>query len=78
MCAEFEGNPITRLHFMAVFCKCAKRKKIKENDQIFEGLYFRIGWHDLLQMWFVSPNKPVPVQLIWSCLVKRPWSYERA
>jgi len=29
MRAKFEGNPITRLHFMAVFCKCTKRRKRK-------------------------------------------------
>jgi len=36
------------LHFMAVFCKSVKRRrkekrKNKENEQLFEGLYFRNG-----------------------------------
>ena len=27
MCAKFEGNPMICLHFMAFFCKYAKRRK---------------------------------------------------
>jgi len=56
-----------------------KKKKNEENEWLYEGLYFRNGWCDLLQIWYVfSPNMPAPAQLIWSCLVKRPRSYEHA
>ena len=80
MCAKFEGNLITRLHFIAVFCKCAKRKRKKgkeekkneKKERFFEGLYFRNGWRNLFQAYM-----PAPTQRIWSCLVKRPRSYER-
>jgi len=77
MCAKFEGNLIRRLYFMAVFCKCANRrkkkeKKNKENEQLYEGLYLRNGYFVL------SPDMPAPAQQIWSYLVKRTRSYERA
>ena len=46
MHAKFEGNPVTRLRFMAVFLQvCEKKKKKKEfkkneeNERLFEGLY---------------------------------------
>jgi len=29
--------------------------------QLFEGLYFRNGWRDLLQIWYMfSPDMPAP------------------
>ena len=64
MHAKFEGNPITRLRFTAVFCKYAKRRtKNKENEQLFKGLYFRNSWRDLLQIWYAfSPDMPAPAQ----------------
>ena len=48
MHAKFEGNLITCLHFMAVFCKCAKRRKNKKNEkkknqQFFECSYLRMA-----------------------------------
>ena len=33
MCAKFEGNPITCLHFMALFSKCAGRK-IRKSEEL--------------------------------------------
>jgi len=55
------------------------REKKKENEQLFEGLYFRNGWRNLLQIWYVfSPDMPAPAQQIWSCLVKKTRSYECA
>jgi len=68
MCAKFEGNAITCLCFIAVFFKCANgrkkgRKNPKENEQLFEGLYLRNSWHDLLQIWYVfSPDMPALAQ----------------
>ena len=54
MCAKFEGNPITCLSFMAVFCKCAKRKGRKKTKKMSnflkayisgmaDAIYFRSG-----------------------------------
>ena len=48
MRAKFERNLNKYLHFMAVFCKCVKRSKKEENEQLFEGSYFRNCWHDIL------------------------------
>jgi len=63
------------LFYDSFFYKCAKEK----NDNLFEDLYFRNGWCDLLQIWYVFfPNTPAPAQWIWSSLVKRSWSYEHA
>ena len=60
MCAKFEDNLITHLHFMAVFLQvCKKFKRIGKSKEENEGLlkahtvYLRIGWHDLLQIWCV-------------------------
>ena len=63
MCAKFNRNLITHLHFLAVFCKYAKgRRKIRENEWLFEGSYLRNGWQDLLQIQYVfSPNMPAPL-----------------
>jgi len=58
--------------FLQVCEKKKKTQKTKENERLFEGLYFRNGWRDLLQIWYVfSPDMPAPAQQIWSCLVKR-------
>ena len=78
MCAKFEGNLITRVCFMAVFCKCAKRRERKrknqENEQLFET--YISGMADA-QIWYMFfPNMPAPAQQIWSCLVKKPRRYE--
>ena len=63
--AKFEGNLIMHLHFMAVFCKRAKKEEKKPKKILFEGLYFKNGWHDLLQIWYVfSPNLSAPAQQI--------------
>ena len=67
--------------FFASVWKEEKEKRIlknEENERLFEGLYFKNGWRNLLQMWCVfSPDMPALSQRIWSCLVKRPRSYER-
>ena len=53
MHAKFEGNPIMRMHFMAVFCKCTKRKRKKKKKMsdflkayvsgTVDAIYFRSG-----------------------------------
>jgi len=60
-----------RLRFIAVFYKYVKKeakegkKKNEENERLFEGLYFRNGWHDLFQIWYVfSSHMPVSAQQI--------------
>ena len=83
MCARFELHLITRAHFIAVFCKCMKKRKIrgrkKENEQLFKGSYLRNGWSDVLQIWHaISPDMPALSQQIWSCSDKRSQSYEWA
>jgi len=62
MHAKFEGNPITCLRFMAFFASVRKEEK-ERKLATFEGLYFRDGWHDLLQIWYVSsPDMLAPAQ----------------
>ena len=62
MCAEFEGNPIMRLRVMAVFLQVCEKKR-KRNECLFEGLYFKNGWRDLLHIWYVySPDMLAPAQ----------------
>jgi len=57
-----------RLHFVTVFSGVQKEDKNEENKQLLEGLYFKNGWRDLLQTWYVlSPDMPAPVQQIWFC-----------
>jgi len=59
--------------------KEGEKKTTKKMNDFFEGLYFRNGWCDLLQIWYVfSPDMLAPAQRILSCLVKRPRSYEHA
>ena len=78
MRAKFVGNSITCLQFfVGVQREREREKKNKENERLFEGLYFRNGWRNLLQIWYVfSPNKPAPAKRIWFCLIKKPRSYE--
>ena len=46
MHAKFEGNPITCLHFMAVFCKCAKRRERKKRRKW--ATFWRLIFQDQL------------------------------
>ena len=52
--------------FLQVYKKKMKKKKKEqneENEQLFEDLYFRNDWHNLLQIWYVfSPNMMAPTQ----------------
>ena len=59
MCVKFEGNPISCLHLMVVFYKCVKI----EISDFFEGLYFKNGWQNLLQICYVfSPDMLAPAK----------------
>jgi len=71
MHAKFEGNPIAHFCLLAVFlqvCEKVEEKeteenKNEENEQLFEGLYFRNGKYNLLQICYLfSSNMPAPAQ----------------
>ena len=70
LCVEFEGNLITCLCFMAVFCKCAKRReKKKKKEEMSNFLKAHIskmaGMIFLPQIWYaLSPDMPSPAQKV--------------
>ena len=64
MCTKFQPDRSMCSHFMAKNVDCAKRRR-KNNDMISRS-YFGIGWHDLLQIWYVdSPNLGASQRQIW-------------
>ena len=68
MHAKFEGNLITRLHFMAVFCKCVKRRKENKIKKMSDFLKAYIsGMADMI--YFKSGMCSLPIcqqsPLLW-------------
>jgi len=55
MCTKFQGNQIIRFHFMVTFIPRRKEeKKNEETKPVFESLYLRNAWHDLVKIWNVG------------------------
>jgi len=54
LCTKFQGNQITRFHFMVTFIPRWKEEKNEETKLIFESSYLRNALHDLVEIWNVG------------------------
>ena len=53
MCAKFEENLITRLRFMAVFCKCVKKRR-KRKGRKKKQRKWATFWRLIFQEWLTQ------------------------
>ena len=80
MCIKFQLDQSMHSHFMGENANCVKwrvrRKKTKKLFWNFAHLYLGIGWHDLLQIFYIdSPSSGASQQLVWLNSGKRSGSY---
>jgi len=54
LCTKFQGNRITRFHFMVTFMKRRKKSKKKKNEETLSTFIFGNIWHDLVEIWNVG------------------------
>ena len=51
MCTKFQGNQIIHFRFMVTFIPRQKEeKKTEETKPVFESLYLRNAWRDLVEI----------------------------
>ena len=66
LCAKFQGDQSTLLHFIAIFASVRKDEEEEKKTRNFGRSYLGNGLSDFLQIWNVdSPSVRATLQQIW-------------